>query len=208
MRTRHEIKAAALGKCRVSWSTVVLLTLVYVGVSVAAAATSFAAVLVDIFLLYPITVGLYMAFLSYDRDQTQSNLIEDMFRLAFDKNYLHKVLGMFLMELFVFLWSLLLIVPGIIKGLAYFMTPFILEENPELSAYDAIKYSEKMMVGHKWDLFVLFLSFIGWSLLCLLTAGICFLWLTPYQTLSVCEFYEDLKAEQAGKPLEGTIEQA
>ena len=206
MRTRSEIKATALAKCRMNWTPLVLSTLVYIAVCGASAATSFAAILVEIFVIYPIMVGLYMAFLAYDRDQSQTNLIEDMFRKAFDKNYLHKVLGMFLMELFVFLWTLLLIIPGIVKGFAYSMTPYILEENPELSAYDAIKYSEKMMMGHKWDLFVLSLSFIGWFFLCLLTAGIGFLWLTPYVQLSMSEFYEDLKAEQVGKPLEGTIQ--
>ena len=206
MRTRSELKAAALAKCRMNWSPLVLVTLVFIAVCAAAAATSFAAFIVDVFVVGPVTIGLYNVFLAYDRDQSQTSLIEDMFRRGFDKNYLHKVLGYFLMDLFVALWTLLLIIPGIIKGLAYSMTPFILEENPELSAYDAIKYSEKMMMGHKWDLFVLYLSFIGWFILCLFTFGIGFLWLTPYQTLSVCEFYEDLKAEQIGKPLEGTIQ--
>jgi uncharacterized membrane protein len=205
MRTRSEQKAAALAKCRFNWTPLVLATLVYVAVTAASAATTFAAVLVEVFLLNPITVGLYISFLAYDRDQTQDNLIESMFRKAFDKNYLHKVLGFFLMGLFICLWSLLLIVPGIIKAYAYAMTPFILEENPEMPAYDAIKYSEKMMKGHKWDLFVLGLSFLGWMILACLTFGIGFLWLTPYMTLSVCEFYEDLKAEQADKPLEGTV---
>lgn len=205
MRTRSEQKAAALAKCRINWTPLVLATLVYIAVCGASAATAFAAVLVEIFLLNPITVGLYNAFLAYDRDQTQDNIIESMFRRAFDKNYLHKVLGYFLVNLFVCLWTLLLIIPGIIKAFAYAMTPFILEENPEMPAYDAIKYSEKMMMGHKWELFVLCLSFIGWGILACLTFGIGFLWLTPYMELSVCEFYEDLKAEQAGKPLEGTI---
>ncbi|MBO4536258.1 MAG: DUF975 family protein [Bacteroidales bacterium] len=153
----------------------------------------------------PLEVGLVNSFLAFDRDQSQTEIIEGMFRKGFANGYLHNVLGMFLMELFVFLWSLLLVIPGIIKALAYAMTPYILVENPEIPAYDAIKLSEKMMMGHKWELFVLYLSFIGWFLLACLTFGIGFLWLTPYIEMSVCEFYEDLKAEQVGKPLEGTI---
>ena len=205
MRARYEQKAAALAKCRVNWTPLVLSVLVYVAVSAAAAATAVAAGLVQIFILGPIEVALINAFLAYDRDQTRVGLIENMFRNAFDKNYLHKVLGMFLMTLFVALWSLLLIIPGLIKGYAYALTPFILEENPEMSAYDAIKYSEKIMMGHKWDLFILNLSFIGWFILCCFTFGIGFLWLVPYVQLAQCEFYEDIKAEQVGKPLEGTI---
>lgn len=205
MRARYEQKAAALAKCRINWTPLVLSVLVYVAVSAAAAATTVAAGLVQIFILGPIEVALINAFLAYDRDQTRVGLIESMFRNAFDKNYLHKVLGMFLMTLFVALWSLLLIIPGLIKGYAYALTPFILEENPEMSAYDAIKYSEKMMMGHKWDLFILNLSFIGWFILCCFTFGIGFLWLAPYIQLAQCEFYEDIKAEQVGKPLEGTI---
>lgn len=206
MRTRSEIKATALAKCRMNWTPLVLAALVYYAICAASGATSFAYVLVQIFVLYPIVVGIANSFLAYDRDQTQVGLIESMFQKAFDANYLHKVLGMFLMELFVFLWTLLLIVPGIIKGLAYSMTVFILQDNPELSAYDAIKCSEKMMMGHKWELFVLYLSFIGWFILACLTLGIGLLWLTPYVEMSLCEFYEDLKAEQVGKPLEGTIQ--
>jgi uncharacterized membrane protein len=109
---------------------------------------------------------------------------------------------MFLMELFICLWTCLLIIPGIIKGLAYSMTPFILEEKPELSAYDAIKYSEKLMKGHKTELFLLYLSFIGWAILCVFTFGIGYLWLAPYIYVTLCEFYEDLKKET---PLEGTV---
>lgn len=205
MRTRSEQKAAALAKCRLNWTPLVLATLVYIAVCGASAATFFAVVLVEVFLLNPITIGLCNAFLAYDRDQTNDNIIESMFKRAFDKNYLHKVLGYFLLVLFVELWSLLLVIPGIIKAYAYAMTPFILEEHPEMSAYDAIKYSEKMMMGHKWDLFILGLSFIGWGILACLTFGIGFLWLTPYMELAYCEFYEDLKAEQAEKPLEGEI---
>lgn len=206
MRTRTEQKAAALGKCRINWTPLVLATLVYVAICGVAGATAVAAGLVAIFAISPLEVGLLNSFLAFDRDTNKTDIIESMFRKGFAEDYLHKVLGMFLMDLFVFLWTLLLIIPGIIKSLAYAMTPFILAENPEIAAYDAIKLSEKMMMGHKWDLFVLCLSFIGWFILACLTFGIGFLWLTPYVQLSLCEFYEDLKAEQVGKPLEGTIQ--
>ena len=93
------------------------------------------------------------------------------------------------------LWFLLLIVPGIIKSFSYAMTPFILEENPELSANEAIDRSRAMMKGHKFDLFWLFLSFIGWIILAAIPFGLGFLWLTPYMETSVAAFYEDIKAD-------------
>ena len=192
MRTRLEQKAAALGKCRINWTPLVLATLVYAAICGVAGATTLAAGLVAIFAIAPLEVGLINSFLAFDRDPSKTDIIESMFRKGFSQGYLHNVLGMFLMELFVCLWTLLLIIPGIIKALAYSMTPFILVENPELSAYDAIKLSEKMMTGHKWDLFILYLSFIGWFILACFTFGIGFLWLTPYVEMSVCEFYEDL----------------
>ena len=117
-----------------------------------------------------------------------------MYKIA-TKNYWHKVWGMFLMNVFIFLWMLLLIIPGIVKIFSYSMTPFILEEHPELSANEAIDHSRAMMKGHKFDLFWLYLSFLGWFILCILSLGIGFLWLTPYMETSVAAFYEDVKAD-------------
>ena len=71
----------------------------------------------------------------------------------------------FLTGLYIGLWTLLLVIPGIVKSFSYAMTPFILSENPEMSANDAISASKEMMDGHKWDLFCLYFSFIGWNLL-------------------------------------------
>lgn len=102
---------------------------------------------------------------------------------------------MLLVFVYTFLWSLLFIIPGVIKGLAYAMTPFILNDNPNLQNNEAIELSMAMMDGHKWDLFCLQLSFIGWALLCTLTFGIGYLWLLPYIYTSYAAFYEDVKAE-------------
>lgn len=82
----------------------------------------------------------------------------------------------FLTGLYIGLWSLLLVIPGIVKSYAYAMTPFILSENPEMSANDAITASKEMMDGHKWDLFCLYLSFIGWNILASLPALTVLFW--------------------------------
>ena len=99
------------------------------------------------------------------------------------------------MTVYTLLWTLCLIVPGIIKSFSYALTPFILNERPELSADEAIELSMKMMDGHKMDMFLLYLSFIGWYLLALLTCCIGFLWLMPYIYTTQAAFYEDVKAE-------------
>lgn len=104
-----------------------------------------------------------------------------------------------LMEIKVFLWSLLFIIPGIIKAFAYALTPFLLVDCPELSALQCIKLSNQMMKGHKFDLFYLYLSFIGWILLSLLTLGIGLLWLVPYMQTSTASFYLDVKAQYQQK---------
>lgn len=82
----------------------------------------------------------------------------------------------FLTGLYIGLWSLLLVIPGIVKSYSYAMTPFILSENPEMSANDAITASRELMDGHKWDLFCLYLSFIGWNLLASLPALTVLFW--------------------------------
>lgn len=105
------------------------------------------------------------------------------------------VWGMFLVGVFTFLWSLLLIVPGIVNFYAYAMTPYILVDNPELSANQAINMSKQMMKGHKFDLFFLQLSFIGWIFLSIFTFGIGLLWLIPYMMTAQAAFYQDIKKE-------------
>jgi uncharacterized membrane protein len=100
-----------------------------------------------------------------------------------------------LIKIFVFLWSLLLIIPGIVMGIAYSMTYFILAEDKEISAMDAIRLSRDMMRGYKWKYFCLMLRFIGWWLLIILTLGILSLWIQPYITMSALNFYYDIKAD-------------
>ena len=102
----------------------------------------------------------------------------------------------FLRALYTCLWSLLLVIPGIVKGLSYAMTPFILEEHPEMTASEAIKASMKLMDGHKMDLFILGLSFIGWSLLACLTMGIGFLFLNPYINAAYAAFYRSISGQR------------
>ncbi len=96
-------------------------------------------------------------------------------------------------SLYIALWSLLFIIPGIIAAYRYAMAPFILLENPDMTASEAINTSKQMMEGHKGELFTLHLSFIGWDLLCLLTLGIGYLWLNPYQNAAQAAFFRSFR---------------
>ena len=99
----------------------------------------------------------------------------------------------FFTGLFTFLWSLLFVIPGIIKAYSYAMAMYILAENPEMPALEAIDKSKEMMNGHKMELFVLYLSFIGWGLLCAVTFGIAAIWVIPYMNATMANFYKSIK---------------
>ena len=127
----------------------------------------------------------------YDRKQLQFSDLFSQFE-RFGTGFAQK----FLRTLFTVLWSLLFIIPGIVKGLSYAMTPFILEEHPEMTASEAIKASMRLMDGHKMDLFILGLTFIGWQILACLTMGIGFLFLNPYMNAAYAAFYRDISRKQ------------
>ena len=116
------------------------------------------------------------------------------------KQYARTVGAVLLVFVYTLLWTLLLVVPGIIKAYSYSMTFYILRENPEMTAGDAITASQKMMDGHKMDLFLLSLSFIGWAILASITFGIGYLWLIPYIYTAYAAFYETLKKETSVTP--------
>jgi len=98
----------------------------------------------------------------------------------------------FLRGLYIFLWSLLLVIPGVIAQFRYVMTPSIMADHPELTASEAIDASCRMMDGHKWDLFVLHLTFFGWDLLAALTMNVGHLMLNPYKNAAEAAFYREI----------------
>lgn len=118
--------------------------------------------------------------------------LEDLFS-GFSAGFERSLVAGLLIYVFTFLWSLLLIIPGIIKAYSYSMTYYILLDDENITGSDAIKKSQEMMQGHKRELFLQDLSFIGWILLSMLTFGILLIWLNPYMELSRAVFYERLK---------------
>lgn len=149
--------------------------------------------LLNLILGGPMTLGLVTYFLHLFR--TDNSKIEDVFSgfSSFGKTFVLNLL----ISIFVFLWLLLLIVPGIIAGIRYSMGFYIMHDNPEMSAVEALNKSKEMMDGEKMRLFILWLSFLGWFILGLISLGIGFIWITPYYNAAVTAFYEDLKIKKA-----------
>jgi len=109
--------------------------------------------------------------------------------------YYLKTLGLYLlMMLFILLWMLLLIVPGIIAAISYGLAFYLMADDPNIGIMEALNKSKKMMYGYKWKYFCLGLRFIGWILLGCLSLGIGFLWIMPYLYTSYAKFYDDVKA--------------
>ena len=130
----------------------------------------------------------YAQYLLKQQDR-EVNSIKDLFS-QFDR-FGQGFLQSFLRGLYTFLWSLLFVIPGIVKSFGYAMTPFLMAEDPNLTAKDAIKLSQEKMMGHKGELFCLVLSFIGWDLLAALTGGIGHIFLNPYVNAAYAAFYRD-----------------
>ncbi len=140
----------------------------------------------------PLELGLAAYFLMFKRQKSaQLEILFQGFR-NFESALILYVVRM----IFIVLWALLFIIPGIIAALKFSMAMYILHDNPDMSGMDALNRSKEMMNGHKGKLFGLYLSFIGWAILCLFTLGIGYLWLYPYIKASEANFYEDLKNAQ------------
>ena len=143
----------------------------------------------------PIVLGISIFSLNIARNKDAK--IEQLFE-GF-RNFGTSILAYVLMVLFIILWTILLIIPGIIAAISYSMTFFIIAEDETIGAYDALKKSKEMMNGHKWKFFCLGFSFFGWFLLSIFTLGIGLLWLAPYVNVSYVKFYDDIKEVNASK---------
>lgn len=138
----------------------------------------------------PLTLGLAIFSLAIARrSDVRIELIFEGFQ-----DFSRALVAYLLVAIFILLWLLLLIIPGIIAAFSYALTFYIMADDKSISARDAISKSKKMMNGYKWKLFCLYLRFIGWFILGILSLFIGFLWIGPYLQISVAKFYEDVKA--------------
>lgn len=199
MITRTELKNEALATLRGKWTQPVLAALIVMLVSAFTQGgnQTKSAVFVTLGFLVALLVacnlqfGFEVAMLRFRRGREDS--VNEMLAAGFKEDY-GRVLGISLLRaVFICLWALLLIVPGIIKAYAYSMTAYIAEDNPELGPKECLDQSQAMMQGHKMDLFLLDLSYIGWILLGFLSLGIGFLWISPWMEMAHIRFYEELK---------------
>lgn len=148
-------------------------------------------ILIKAFALNPLYVGCMKFFAEKDMEDTD---IINHLTYAFKNGYMNIVKTEFLKNLFIGLWSLLLIVPGVVKKYEYRMVSYILTENPEMNYKDALELSRRMMNGHKWNAFVLDLSFIGWYLLTGITMGLlAIFYVNPYVQFTNAQLYHTLK---------------
>lgn len=188
MKLNSELRRQAADVLTGNWGTAAIITLVY-GLLVGGGSSASMGIIG--LALLPVYYGYAILFLDLMRGV---NL--DFGRLFDGYKDIGRIFGTVLLyQIYIFLWMLLLIVPGIMKSYSYAMTFYILKDYPELAYNSAIEKSMAMMSGYKMKLFLLDLSFIGWGILCLCTFGIGFLFLGPYMQASHAAFYEDLKKE-------------
>lgn len=185
----EEIRREAREMLKDKWLKLALIWLIYGAILSLGSVTMGLGSIVAIIVAGPLMLGVARVFLKLWR--REDFLIEEFFD-GF-KDFTRSLVMYLLMSLYIFLWSLLLIVPGIIAGISYAMTFFIMAEDPNIEAQEALRKSKLMMEGHKTEYFMLMLSFIGWFLLSILTAGLGFLLLNSYTTMSSAIFYQRIK---------------
>lgn len=217
MKSNQYYKNEALSALRGNWANALVATIIFIALALFFSSNDainsyyqrivinpfigYSLSFISLFVLLPLAVG-YSNSMRVLLETGDNRLTNNSFSLGFG-NWLHVVWGMILSTIYIFLWTLLLIIPGIIKSYSYALTPYILVEHPEMSANEAIDESMRLMDGHKFDLFYLQLSFIGWAILSILSLGLGFFWLIPYQMTAQAAFYRDIKNE--AMPLQDNV---
>jgi uncharacterized membrane protein len=198
IKENSELKRDAALQLRGNWGTAILISLIAGIISSSTAISilikdgsgrSLLSNVLNLVLGGPISLGLAICFLMLMRNRTfrLENLFEGF------KNFKSAFLLNLLIQVFVVLWSILLIIPGVMAYYSYAMSFYVLSDNPDMSALDAIKESQRLMQGFKWKLFCLHISFIGWILLSFCTFFVGMLWIYPYIKTSEAYFYQNLK---------------
>ena len=155
-------------------------------------------IVADILVFKPLQVGCRKFFVNNGRGHGEN--LGDM-GFAFKSNYGNIVGTMFFYGLFIFLWSMLFIIPGIVKSYEYRMIPYLLAENPDITREEAFAESKRIMTGQKWNAFVYDLSFIGWLILSIFTFGILTVfYVSPYKAASDAELYFALTGQEGTQP--------
>ena len=195
MLDNKSIRAEARNRLSGNWGQPIGVFAIYLLITVVLQNIPFVGPIALIFIAGPLALGLAIYFLNFLKDK-ESN-INQLFE-GF-KNYGGVLVTYLLYSIYILLWTLLFIIPGIIAQMKYSQVWFIMAEDNEISGNDALMKSKKMMDGFKMQYFLLALSFFGWILLAMLTCGIGLLWVIPYMQTSYAKFYEALKEHHAQK---------
>jgi len=190
MTNNAQIMSDARESLTGKWPLAIGTFLIFLLVSMGAALIPVAGQVIGFLIAGPLAVG--GAFFALNIVREQAAKTDDLF-FGFNNNLGNSILAYLLVFVFAFIGFILLIIPGIIVALALSQTWFILAENPSMDSYEAIIKSKNMMKGYKWQYFKIGLRLFGLGLLCLLTLGIGFLWLMPYQYVVYAKFYEEVK---------------
>lgn len=185
-----DFRARAWQKLTGNWGIMLLICLLY-SIFLALLSYTFVGTLI---LGGPLMVGLVSAVLALVR--TGNSRVELLFD-GFKDNISKSIVAYLLYTVYLIGWSLLFVIPGVVKSYSYAMTFYLLRDNPSLTPTEAITRSREIMNGNKWRLFCLHFSFIGWILLSLVTCGIGMLFVLPYMQVAQAEFYESIKGEDA-----------
>lgn len=199
-----QIRGIAYDKMMADWKTPCLLALIYIVVAGLLAEIPYIGVLISIFIGLPIAYAFTLAVRHILLGQGEASVQYMVDQVK--NNYERAFLVPFLSGLFLILWFLLLVIPGFIKSYAYSMAIYVAEDEPELKPIECIRKSEKLMKGHKMDLFILDLTFIGWLLLGIITLGIGLIFVSPYMEMAHAEFYRELTATEEA-PAEESVEE-
>jgi uncharacterized membrane protein len=194
MLSNKELRAMARSQLKGKWASPVLVTLIFLAIFILVSYLPVIGSGLTLILSGPLYLGYSQYFLNFKRGHDPK--FEDLF--SGFRNLGSSIALYFMMWVFILLWSLLLIIPGIVAGIRYSMSFYVLCDNPDIGALNALNKSKEMMRADKMQLFLLWLSFLGWSLCCICTFGIGFLWLIPYASLSIVNFYEEVRAVPAG----------
>jgi len=191
MPLASELRARARGQLGSIFSSLWLLLLVASLIYSAVIGVVSYTVVGAIVLGGPMMIGLAAVFLKTARGSTEVDFA-DLFYGFRNGMFTRNLLLGLLQSIYLFLWSLLFVIPGIVKFYSYAMSSYLALDHPEWSADDCITASRKMMDGHRFRLFCLDLSFIGWYIVGALACGIGTLWVAPYHFLARAHFYQDL----------------
>ncbi len=188
MKSCKEYRAESKAALKGNWGTAIGMMIVFDVIFAALTSTVLGAILLS----GALTVGYAFAMTQvFRKGKLTFNEMFHGFNIDFGST-----IGLYVLTtIYTILWSLLFVIPGIVKSFSYSMAPYILADHPEIGGDGAITASKKLMRGKKWKLFCLDLSFLGWLILCAMTFGILTLWVAPWMSAAQAAFYESIKDE-------------